>query len=54
MTDETHDYRCTVTLLLDDVTANEAQLLLADGAEVRDDYGTVAMIENPGKIEVQP
>jgi hypothetical protein len=53
MTDQTHDWRCTLTLLLDDVTEEEARQFFGDGAEVESD-GLFAFIENPGKIERQP
>ena len=58
MTEDRKDYRCKVTLLLDDVTEYEARQFFADGAEVEQHPHTnavySAMIEAPGPIEVQP
>ncbi len=54
------DYRCTVTLLLDDATDMEARAFFADGAEVEcasptsEAEGLIASIESPGPIERQP
>ncbi len=52
----TQDYRCTVTLLLEDVTEERALRFFAEGADVDGtgpNAGYVAMIEAPGQIEVQ-
>jgi hypothetical protein len=58
MMEETHDWRCTVTLLLDDVTEEQARAFFAEGIEVKGVHHPVndryAVIETPGLIVRQP
>lgn len=51
---ETHDYRCTVTLLLEDVTEDTARKFFQAGAEVEGVQpldGYLAMIDDAGRID---
>lgn len=51
---ETHDYRCTVTLLLEDVTEDTARRFFSKGVELEAGTpveGCLATIDHAGRID---